>query len=781
MKKPAIHVWAPGMADGSGGIQAFSRAYVKALLSTFPNHQIKVILKNDQLSGNDELLGLGVQVRSVSNLHPTLRTLGLALTGLLAALRDRPVCLLATHLHFLPALKAIHFVLRIPFSAVLHGIEAWNLPEGARVRALRAADHLIAVSRFTRDTAIALYGLEPSRIGVVPNTFNPTQFSIGPKPDYLLKRHGLTPDQPILITVSRLEIRERYKGHRQVFAALKRLLPKFPSIHYVVAGNGDDVPWLRDAVNAHGLEGHVTITGQVPPQELADYYRLCDIFVMPSSKEGFGIVFLEAMASGKPVIAGNVDGSVDALADGELGVLVDPRDPDEISTTISSVLDQTHPNRLLYSPKQLRAAAAKRFGFTEFTRQLQRELTPLISEVSLLETPSKSEVPKDSGPTVSAQPLIKLRSRTRLAILTQLTSPYQVELFNELEATEECSLEVVYLTRSDPNRLWRQPNIRHSHVIVDASSPMRSAAATVLQEADLSIFGHYTDRFAVQNLWQRSHSGEPWCFWGERPGFFQIGSVGRLFRRLLLHPLHKAPVPIWGMGNFAIEGYQQEFGVERLYLDVPYFSDLMRFQEARLHEGRRSAEKKRFLFSGVMTERKGADLLADAFLQIARSDENIQLVMMGYGGIEERLRRKLSKVENQVEWLGFRDWEDLPAIYAGADVLCAPSRYDGWGLSVVEGLAAGLPVIGSITAGAARELIRPGENGWLINVTEPNSLRDAMLAANRLSTADLQAMSHRAQASTQGYSAREGAQVLLQAVRQVLTQWPTVQRPAVNR
>ena len=94
--------------------------------------------------------------------------------------------------------------------------------------------------------------------------------------------------------------------------------------------------YLRSVAQTFDVAGRVIFAGKVPHEELPDYFRTADVFVMPSVKEGFGIVFLEAAACGLPVIGGNRDGSVDALADGVIGTLVDPEDPAMIAKAIDS-------------------------------------------------------------------------------------------------------------------------------------------------------------------------------------------------------------------------------------------------------------------------------------------------------------------------------------------------------------------------------------------------------------------------------------------------------------
>jgi glycosyltransferase involved in cell wall biosynthesis len=122
------------------------------------------------------------------------------------------------------------------------------------------------------------------------------------------------------------------------------------------------------------LERHVTLAGLVPDDELVEYYNLCSLFAMPSKREGFGIAYLEAMACGKPAIAGNRDGARDALLDGELGVLVDPDDAAAFGAAAVEVLSGRHPNRAIYDPGGLRRRVVERFGPVSFRRRLEEIL-----------------------------------------------------------------------------------------------------------------------------------------------------------------------------------------------------------------------------------------------------------------------------------------------------------------------------------------------------------------------------------------------------------------------
>jgi glycosyltransferase involved in cell wall biosynthesis len=118
------------------------------------------------------------------------------------------------------------------------------------------------------------------------------------------------------------------------------LKEKHPGIRYLLVGKYDAPEKTRvDAIIKNlGLSGHVIFTGFIPEDELAAHYNIADCYIMPSKKEGFGIVFIEAMYYGKPVIAGNTDGSVDALDHGNFGILVNPDDISEITNAIVKVI-----------------------------------------------------------------------------------------------------------------------------------------------------------------------------------------------------------------------------------------------------------------------------------------------------------------------------------------------------------------------------------------------------------------------------------------------------------
>lgn len=354
----------------------------------------------------------------------------------------------------------------------------------------------------------------------------------------------------------------------------------------------------------------------------------------------------------------------------------------------------------------------------------------------------------------------------KVFLLTDSPSPYQVELFNEIAAQGDCELRVGYLRSRDPLRQWTPPELLHEAINLDCGGAMRQAREAA-RESDLVVFNYYFHPQATELIGERASHGGPWCFWGERPGFRQPAWAalgGRLLRRWKLARLHQSSVPIWGIGKFAIDEYRREFGPQRPYFNLPYFSDLERFGRAT----RNGRNERVFLFSGSLIARKGVDLVARAFVQLACEFNDVRLRIAGDGDLRQSLVQLLQPVSDRVEFTGFKNWNELPELYASADVLCVPSKYDGWGLVVPEGLASGLPVIATDRMGAALEFVRTGVNGWLVPASDEMAILRAMREAMRLTNDQLLVLSRGARESVKEHTLKHGSQRFIRFARETI-------------
>jgi phosphatidylinositol alpha-1,6-mannosyltransferase len=278
-----------------------------------------------------------------------------------------------SHVHLL---SVAYFIKRLrPKTKVFllaHGIEIWKKFPEPKLKALKRLDKIICVSEFTAEKIRTVHDIDPNKLEVLNNCLDPfyyfpEKFS---KPQPLLKRYNLTEDHTILMSLSRLSSSEKYKGYDNTIAILPTLIEKFPKVVYLLAGKYDEEEFIRinKLIATHKIADHVKVIGFVDEAEISDHFLLSDIFVMPSKKEGFGIVFIEAMASGLSAVAGNKDGSVDALKNGELGELVDPDNLQQIEQTLSKLLASppTHDDKIALQKKVFEV-----FGYEKYRQRIK--------------------------------------------------------------------------------------------------------------------------------------------------------------------------------------------------------------------------------------------------------------------------------------------------------------------------------------------------------------------------------------------------------------------------
>jgi phosphatidyl-myo-inositol dimannoside synthase len=234
----------------------------------------------------------------------------------------------------------------MPFVVYAHGNEilsaAANSWSGAR-RALRGASAVFANSRYTANLLTERIGARPERVKIIHPGCDPEEFSPG-EPDESLYADWpmLRETRPVVLTVGNLVER---KGHDLVLKCLPELLKSRPDLIYVIVGDGPNRASLELLAQSLGVRESVCFVGRVDARALRNHYRRCDVMVMPSrlrqqhhDVEGFGIVFLEANACGKPVVGGRCGGTSDAILHGETGFVVDSTDCEDLTRSLQLLL-----------------------------------------------------------------------------------------------------------------------------------------------------------------------------------------------------------------------------------------------------------------------------------------------------------------------------------------------------------------------------------------------------------------------------------------------------------
>lgn len=241
---------------------------------------------------------------------------------------------------------------------------------------LKNADGIVANSRATQEEIFKL-GVDPERVLVINPSVDTQRFHSQIDTSKVVARHPLQ-GKTVILTVARLVER---KGIDMVIRAMPRVLEAVPDAVYLVIGTGPYRGKLERLARESGLEERVIFVGYILDEELSCYYGACDVFVLVSrtladkgEMEGFGIVYLEAGACGKPVIGGRGGGTSEAIEDKVTGLLVDPLDVNEIAKAIVKVLKDEELARKLGENGRKRAAKQPDWALLERTSFLEHQL-----------------------------------------------------------------------------------------------------------------------------------------------------------------------------------------------------------------------------------------------------------------------------------------------------------------------------------------------------------------------------------------------------------------------
>ena len=317
---------------GHGGIAQFNRDVIDGLAADPRVERIVALPRKPGVEGEALPAKLGWRREADGGLGAYLWAAAKAVAG------ERPDLVISAHIRLLPAAWLAACLARLPLWLMIFGIDAWERPRNPLLTLLtRRASRVISISDTTTARFQAWARMPPSRVQLLPCSIDLDRFQPGPADPALAVRYGLA-GKRVLFTFGRLVSRERAKGMDEVMEAMPGLLADLPDLVYLIGGDGPDRPRLAAKAESLGLGARVIFAGRIAEEEKVAHYRLADAYVMPSRGEGFGIVLLEAMASGLPALASAKDGGREALLDGKLGLLVDPDDAASVAAGIRAVL-----------------------------------------------------------------------------------------------------------------------------------------------------------------------------------------------------------------------------------------------------------------------------------------------------------------------------------------------------------------------------------------------------------------------------------------------------------
>jgi phosphatidyl-myo-inositol dimannoside synthase len=358
--------------DAPGGIQRAGRhlALVLSEYATAKKMEYRLLSLND----SQELHRMRVGDREYVFTGAARGKARFTVSALRAA-RRRAKLVLAVHPNFAPIVRSMHVVApRMKSIICTHGIEVWEPLSQLRRRALQRATVVLAPSRATADCVISMQGVAPEKVRVLPWGLDP-DFDTSISTNSESRLPADFPQGRVILTVGRWLATERYKGMDTLIQAMPRLLLRWPDVQLVMIGAGDDREWLANQARDSGVQRHVHFLTRLSYAELSACYATANIFALPSRGEGFGFVYLEAMARGKPVIGGAHGGAPEVIRDGVTGYVVQHGDALQLATSLDALL--SNPELAQEMGARGRERVEKEFRFNVFAKAFKKILREL--------------------------------------------------------------------------------------------------------------------------------------------------------------------------------------------------------------------------------------------------------------------------------------------------------------------------------------------------------------------------------------------------------------------
>lgn len=358
---------------GEGGIQSYVKDVLRAYASQANLPPADIFLLRDQATDSNPFKDTDkFRFYYFNNRQTTLGRLHLASQLSWHLLKQQYSRIICGHVFLSPLVGTLCQLFQVPYTVMTYGKEVWSPVPSLQRRALHQAHDIWAISRYSRQLACSANHLDPDQFRMLPCIVNGEVFTPGEKDPELIVRYGLQ-DSRVLMTVARLWPGDIYKGVDVTIRALPKILNAFPDVKYLVIGRGDDQPRLAKLAQDIGVRDRVVFAGFVPDEALVSHYRLADAYIMPS-KEGFGIVYLEAMACGVPTLSGDDDGSADPLQDSRVGWRVPYRDPEAVAAACIEILKGDDPR---CNGPWLREQTLAHFSYDSLQRQVGKLLESL--------------------------------------------------------------------------------------------------------------------------------------------------------------------------------------------------------------------------------------------------------------------------------------------------------------------------------------------------------------------------------------------------------------------
>lgn len=334
-----ILVLLPEVYSRKGGIQTYNKCLINALyeISRKGNYSLTVHILNDQKKDLETDLFINKNIISLKAFNQNKIVFAL-LTIYEIFSSD---IIIFGHINFLPITRVAYAIKRhFKSYLIVHGIDAWKRLKNSDIKTLLRINNILSVSNFTKDELCKFNPLNKERVLILSNTLDPEfEYNYKDTKSVSVTREKLSlPHGKMILTVSRLQKVDSYKNIDLLIKALPEIVEEIPDTFYVIIGRGDDTERLKQIAKYYRMDKKVIFKEDVELNNLLSFYNTCDLFVLPSLKEGFGIVFLEAMYFSKACIGADAGGIPEVIKNGETGILCNPNNIRELSLAVIKLL-----------------------------------------------------------------------------------------------------------------------------------------------------------------------------------------------------------------------------------------------------------------------------------------------------------------------------------------------------------------------------------------------------------------------------------------------------------
>lgn len=350
--------------DAFGGIQTFNRCLVKAIndISIKNDCKVSVLVLSD--CGKSQLASKYITSACVSYRGFNGNKFLFAFFALVMSFKSNIV--LVGHINFSFLVVLIEIINKNSIKyLIVYGVEVWRKLSKT---ALSKFNKIISISTFTKEQVKMFNNIEEDKFLILPCTLDPFYgYDLVPTN----QNETIFPKGKMLLMVSRLDTNDRCKNIDKVIEAMPLILKQVPDMFYVIVGDGSDRKRLEQLSINLDLRDKVLFAGRVSSKLLPVYYKHADIFVLPSTGEGFGIVFLEAMFYAKPCIGARAGAIPEVIEDGKTGFLVEPN-KESLTALLVSLLNN---DALMKEIGRLgKERLEKEFSFNSFKNRLEKVL-----------------------------------------------------------------------------------------------------------------------------------------------------------------------------------------------------------------------------------------------------------------------------------------------------------------------------------------------------------------------------------------------------------------------